>query len=90
MFSVRKYKVHVFTGDVKSAGTDANVFVTIYGDYGDTGERQLLKSETHSNKFERGNVSAYMKLLRVLRTCAHLLSLIENYVKGCKVCFCYI
>lgn len=52
---LRKYKVHVFTGDVKSAGTDANVFVTMYGDYGDTGERQLLKSETHSNKFERGN-----------------------------------
>ena len=73
MFSVRKYKVHVFTGDVKSAGTDANVFVTMYGDYGDTGERQLLKSETHSNKFERGNVSACMKLLHVLKTCSFCL-----------------
>ena len=47
----------MFTGDVKSAGTDANVFLTIYGEYGDTGERQLGKSETHSNKFERRNVS---------------------------------
>lgn len=44
-FVVRKYKVHVFTGDVKGAGTDANVFITIYGQYGDTGERQLGKSE---------------------------------------------
>lgn len=52
---LRKYKLHVFTGDVKGAGTDANVFVTIYGEYGDSGERQLLKPETHSNKFERGN-----------------------------------
>jgi len=55
--------VHVFTGDVKSAGTDANVFLTIYGEYGDTGERQLGKSETYSNKFERGNVSTKLLCL---------------------------
>ena len=54
---MRKYKVHVFTGDVKNAGTDANVFVTLFGDLGDTGERPLTKSEKHSDKFERGNVS---------------------------------
>ena len=66
-FSVRKYKVHVFTGDVKGAGTDANVFITLYGEYGDTGERQLAKSETYSNKFERGNVSVEI----VLPVCLH-------------------
>lgn len=44
------------TGDVCGAGTDANVFLTIYGDQGDTGERKLRKSETNSNKFERGSV----------------------------------
>ncbi|KAL0965208.1 hypothetical protein UPYG_G00278200 [Umbra pygmaea] len=48
------YKVSVMTGDVYNAGTDANVFLTIYGDLGDTGERKLSKSETNSNKFERG------------------------------------
>lgn len=46
----------VITGDVYGAGTDANVFLTIYGDQGDTGERKLRKSETNSNKFERGAV----------------------------------
>lgn len=50
------YKVSVMTGDVYGAGTDANVFLTIYGDQGDTGERKLRKSETNSNKFERGCV----------------------------------
>lgn len=50
------YKVSVMTGDVYGAGTDANVFLTIYGDLGDTGERKLSKSETNSNKFERGSV----------------------------------
>lgn len=50
------YKVSVMTGDVYGAGTDANVFLTIYGDQGDTGERKLRKSETNGNKFERGSV----------------------------------
>lgn len=46
----------MFTGDVYGAGTDANVFLTIYGDLGDTGERKLSKSETNFNKFERAQV----------------------------------
>lgn len=50
------YKVSVMTGDVNGSGTDANVFLTIYGDLGDTGERKLSKSETNKNKFERGSV----------------------------------
>ena len=47
------------TGDVRGAGTDANVFIVLFGDRGDTGERKLHKSETYSNKFERGQVSIY-------------------------------
>lgn len=46
----------MFTGDIYGAGTDANVFLNIYGDLGDTGERKLSKSETNFNKFERGQV----------------------------------
>ncbi|CAL8278491.1 unnamed protein product [Merluccius merluccius] len=53
------YSVSVMTGDVYGAGTDANVFLTIYGDQGDTGERKLSKSETSSNKFERGSVDTF-------------------------------
>nr|XP_020662186.1 lipoxygenase homology domain-containing protein 1 [Pogona vitticeps] len=48
------YNITVYTGDVYGAGTDANVFLTVYGDLGDTGERKLGKSETNTNKFERG------------------------------------
>ena len=51
--------VDVYTGDVRGAGTDANVFLTIFGDKGDSGERKLHKSETHSNKFERGQVRPF-------------------------------
>lgn len=37
------------------AGTDANVFINIYGEKGDTGER-YLKNSDNLNKFERGQV----------------------------------
>ena len=46
----------VFTGDVRGGGTDANVFLTLFGYKGDTGERKLAKSETHRDKFEKGQV----------------------------------
>ncbi len=45
----------VVTGDVWGAGTDANVFINLYGEYGDTGERQLKDSD-NINKFERNQV----------------------------------
>lgn len=38
------------------AGTDAHVYINIYGENGDTGERSLKKSK-NLNKFERGQVS---------------------------------
>lgn len=50
------YEVHVLTGTVGGAGTDANVFLSIYGvERGDTGERQLKRSNNF-NKFEKGQV----------------------------------
>ncbi|XP_054033763.1 lipoxygenase homology domain-containing protein 1 [Dryobates pubescens] len=56
---VHTYKISVFTGDIYGAGTDANVFLNIYGDLGDTGERKLSKSETNFNKFERGQEDTF-------------------------------
>lgn len=50
------YSVQIFTGNIPGAGTDARVYITIYGDLGDTGERYLGKSENRMNKFERGTV----------------------------------
>ena len=49
----------MFTGDKFNAGTDANVYITIFGENGDTGERKLLKSETNTDKFERGKVRIF-------------------------------
>lgn len=49
----------IITGDKRGAGTDANVFVNIFGERGDTGDRSMSKSSTNRNKFERKNVSLY-------------------------------
>ena len=57
IFSVCNYDVQVHTGPKRGAGTDANVFLNIFGEQGDTGERPLMKSKTNMNKFEKGNVS---------------------------------
>ncbi len=44
------YRVLVKTSDIRGAGTDADVFLTIYGPKGDTGERPLDNS---ANKYVR-------------------------------------
>lgn len=41
---VAKYKVTVITSDVRGAGTDASVFVNIFGSDGDTGKKVLSTS----------------------------------------------
>lgn len=50
------YEVTVVTGDLWNAGTDATVFLTLFGDTGDTGCRQLRRSRNHRNKFCAGQV----------------------------------
>jgi PLAT/LH2 domain len=65
VFSAKKYVVNVVTGDVKNAGTDANVYLTIYGEQGDSGERHLQKSETFKNKFERNQVLEMLHVLNI-------------------------
>lgn len=59
-FLVVKYTAEVHTGNKMGAGTDANVFLNIFGLLGDTGDRPLEKSSANINKFEKGNVSDYV------------------------------
>ncbi|XP_062933378.1 lipoxygenase homology domain-containing protein 1 isoform X1 [Cynocephalus volans] len=54
------YSVQIFTGNIPGAGTDAKVYITIYGDLGDTGERYLGKSENRTNKFEKGTADTFI------------------------------
>jgi hypothetical protein len=49
----------VQTGNKLRGGTDSDVFLNIFGDFGDTGERWLQKSETNKNRFERNQTDVF-------------------------------
>lgn len=51
LFQVGKYRITVFTGNKRGAGTDADVSIVLYGSLGDTGEWRL---DDEKNNFERG------------------------------------
>ncbi len=79
---MKDYVVDVFTGDVSRAGTNADVFITVYGDLGDSGEKKLIKSDTHADKFERNQVKKKHKhstiWLAILNYTKKKLTLIVN------------
>lgn len=52
------YEIIVITGNEKGAGTDANVFITIYGSNGDSGRRQLRQK--FRNLFEREQTDRFL------------------------------
>ncbi|XP_040541347.1 lipoxygenase homology domain-containing protein 1 [Gallus gallus] len=56
---VTVYEVHVTTGDLWNAGTEADVYISIYGEKGDTGSRQLLRSQK-PKKFVKGQTDIFL------------------------------
>jgi lipoxygenase homology domain-containing protein 1 len=54
------YRVAVVTGSESGSGTNSNVFVTLVGEGGESGEVALLKSEEHVDKFESGHTDTFV------------------------------
>lgn len=52
------YRVEVLTSDLKDAGTNANVFVQVVGELGDTGEL-ALDADNSENVFKQGNSDTF-------------------------------
>jgi len=50
------YEITVWTGNVRGAGTDSNVFIQMYGEGGKT-EEYVLRNRT--NNFEQGEVDKF-------------------------------
>lgn len=50
-----RYEVTAQTGELWNAGTDANVYLTLYGDRGDTGVRQMFRKDPDTI-FKQGQV----------------------------------
>ena len=57
---MQTYHVYVYTGDKLGAGTDANVYMTLYGEVDDTGTVLLKSSKTNRNKFERNQMDEFV------------------------------
>ena len=53
------YKIQVTTTKKPRAGTDANVHIKIYGTKSTTEKIPLIKSKTHKNPFESGNIDVF-------------------------------
>ena len=55
-FAVKFYDVFVYNGNRWAGGTEANVFLTIFGTAGDTGSRKLNKVINDSRKMVKNEV----------------------------------
>ncbi|GIL93968.1 hypothetical protein Vretimale_245, partial [Volvox reticuliferus] len=53
-----QYRVSVTTSNIRGAGTDANVFIQMFGDEGETGRIKL--DNPGKNDFERGNTDVFL------------------------------
>ncbi len=60
-FSVVLYQISVVTGNLWGAGTAASVYLTIFGERGDTGPR-LLYSAKKEQQFQKGKVTTIKKI----------------------------
>ena len=58
-YTATQYRVYVKTSDVRGAGTDANVYIIIFGENGDSGEQHLKKSETNKSAFENNQTDVF-------------------------------
>ena len=54
------YRIVTKTSDIDGAGCDSNVFVTLFGETGDSGELELKHSSKHRNKFERNHDDEFL------------------------------
>jgi len=57
VLTVNSYRVTVFTGTRRHAGTDADVRITLFGNLGESGERKL--DTKMKNNFEAGSYVSF-------------------------------
>jgi len=56
---VLTYEIYVVTGNKLGGGTKANIKVNIFGEYGDTGDRPLIKSKFNQSPFQRNQMDLF-------------------------------
>lgn len=81
-FTVVRYSVHVTTGNLWGASTEANVYMTMYGDRGDTGVRQLYSPS--KGCFQQGKVGPSRLVSKIYYVI--VLSWAELILHDCYIC----
>lgn len=80
-----KYEIIVITGDVRGAGTNANVSITLYGTTGDSGKRELtqkfrdLFERKQTDKFEFEALDLGMSSLWLISLTSSPISTLVSY-----------
>ena len=59
MLGKTEYLIKVETGVKKGSGTDANVFLVIFGDNGNSKKLTLKNSKTFKQKFQPGQIDVF-------------------------------
>ena len=60
VFLVVQHEVEVHTGDRVGAGTQASIYMTLYGNLGNSGERRLKKPMDGGAVFDQGSVNRFL------------------------------
>ena len=72
------YNVWVWTSDERGAGTDANVFITLYGKKGKTDEMQIGNA---TDNFEQGQLDKFkVQVVILLSNLGRLECLLDMYI----------
>lgn len=82
VFAVLRYYIAVYTGEIKEADTAANVSLTIFGQYGDSGKHLLSDSRTHNFKFLHGQVDVFTVETVQLGALDHIVLEHDGQAKG--------
>jgi lipoxygenase homology domain-containing protein 1 len=56
---LKKYDIEVRTGDDTGSGTDANVFLSVFGNKGELKDIKLEKPLNNKNPFEAGSLDKF-------------------------------
>ena len=84
------YEVTVWTGDMKGAGTDANVFLQMYGEYGVKTEELQLRNRTDNfeqDQCDKFKVSGYAQRSRFYAFSINVLEFTLNETICCMLKF---
>ena len=79
----------VFTTRLISASDEFNVYITIYGEHGDTGQRHLHESVTYSDPFAANQIDVFFVEAVHLGRLQHVLLEFSSCGRGPIYCYSF-